>query len=167
MHRDIKPANALIRYSPSHKGAGPKIESLVLTDLGFACRAGSDHGCPGTPRYMSPELVREQPYGLPADVWAAGVSLMELWTRAEPMAEAQDDYECEDRIDAEFRPPEMLGPVWHDSEALLAGKPVLWDALRRCFLPQKERGGAAALQVALGPDTSACLNSKRRVHRNC
>ncbi|GFY97320.1 kinase family with ARM repeat domain-containing protein [Actinidia rufa] len=63
IHRDMKPQNILI-------GAGSVIK---LCDFGFA-RAMSTNtvvlrSIKGTPLYMAPELVREQPYNHTADLW--------------------------------------------------------------------------------------------------
>merc|ERR1740133_585052 len=32
----------------------------------------------GTPTYRAPEVVEEEPYGLPSDLWSVGVVLLEL-----------------------------------------------------------------------------------------
>ncbi|KAF8393518.1 hypothetical protein HHK36_021762 [Tetracentron sinense] len=71
IHRDMKPQNILI-------GAGSIVK---LCDFGFA-RAMSTNTVvlrsikgilDGTPLYMAPELVREQPYNHTADLWSLGV----------------------------------------------------------------------------------------------
>ncbi|XP_068652801.1 serine/threonine-protein kinase TIO-like [Aristolochia californica] len=78
IHRDMKPQNILI-------GA----ESTVkLCDFGFA-RAMSTNtvvlrSIKGTPLYMAPELVREQPYNHTADLWSLGVILYELFVGQPP-----------------------------------------------------------------------------------
>ncbi|KAF1331747.1 Ulk/fused protein kinase, partial [Globisporangium splendens] len=72
IHRDMKPQNILI---------GSK-QQIKLCDFGFA-RAIS-HGSSlltsikGTPLYMAPELVRQQPYNYTVDLWSLGVILYEL-----------------------------------------------------------------------------------------
>eukprot|EP00041_Stephanoeca_diplocostata_P017944 m.371575 g.371575 ORF g.371575 m.371575 type:complete len:1373 (+) comp20868_c0_seq1:275-4393(+) len=72
MHRDMKPQNILIA-----KGGIVK-----LCDFGFA-RAMSINtlvltSIKGTPLYMAPELVREQPYDHTADLWSLGCILYEI-----------------------------------------------------------------------------------------
>jgi len=37
---------------------------MILLNVGFA----------GTPGYLSPEVLRKDPYGKPVDVWACGMS---------------------------------------------------------------------------------------------
>ncbi|KAH9756112.1 serine/threonine-protein kinase TIO [Citrus sinensis] len=99
IHRDMKPQNILI-------GAGSvvKVDSLKcayfvrLCDFGFA-RAmsantvvlrsikgldGFETILIGTPLYMAPELVREQPYNHTADLWSLGVILYELFVGQPP-----------------------------------------------------------------------------------
>ncbi|KAF3608280.1 hypothetical protein DY000_02048416 [Brassica cretica] len=72
IHRDMKPQNILI-------GAGSVVK---LCDFGFA-RAMSTtvvlRSIKGTPLYMAPELVREQPYNHTADLCSLGVILYELY----------------------------------------------------------------------------------------
>ncbi|XP_021900910.1 serine/threonine-protein kinase TIO-like, partial [Carica papaya] len=69
IHRDMKPQNILI-------GSGSVVK---LCDFGFA-RAMSTNtvvlrSIKGTPLYMAPELVREQPYNHTVDLWSLGVIL--------------------------------------------------------------------------------------------
>ncbi|XP_031392409.1 serine/threonine-protein kinase TIO isoform X2 [Punica granatum] len=78
IHRDMKPQNILI-------GAGAVVK---LCDFGFA-RAMSTNtvflkSIKGTPLYMAPELVREQPYNHTADLWSLGVILYELFVGQPP-----------------------------------------------------------------------------------
>ncbi|EKX40679.1 hypothetical protein GUITHDRAFT_58349, partial [Guillardia theta CCMP2712] len=77
IHRDMKPQNILI---------GPD-RQLKLCDFGFA-RAMTQQtltltSVKGTPLYMAPELVQEQPYNHTVDLWSLGVILYELF-RGEP-----------------------------------------------------------------------------------
>ncbi|KAI9124606.1 hypothetical protein K1719_004528 [Acacia pycnantha] len=78
IHRDMKPQNILI-------GAGSVVK---LCDFGFA-RAMSMNtvvlrSIKGTPLYMAPELVREQPYNHTVDLWSLGVILYELFVGQPP-----------------------------------------------------------------------------------
>ncbi|CAN0891054.1 Serine/threonine-protein kinase TIO [Linum grandiflorum] len=78
IHRDMKPQNILICSNSIVK----------LCDFGFA-RAMSQNtvvlrSIKGTPLYMAPELVREQPYNHTADLWSLGVILYELFVGQPP-----------------------------------------------------------------------------------
>jgi serine/threonine protein kinase len=69
IHRDMKPQNILI-------GARRRVK---LCDFGFARAMSSATlvltSIKGTPLYMAPELVQEQPYTHAVDLWSLGVIL--------------------------------------------------------------------------------------------
>jgi serine/threonine protein kinase len=78
IHRDMKPQNILIAADGTVK----------LCDFGFA-RAMSTStlvltSIKGTPLYMAPELVQEQPYTHTVDLWSLGVILYELFVGQPP-----------------------------------------------------------------------------------
>ncbi|ESO88970.1 hypothetical protein LOTGIDRAFT_106573 [Lottia gigantea] len=72
IHRDLKPENLLL--ASKAKGAAVK-----LADFGLAIEVQGDQhawfGFAGTPGYLSPEVIRKDPYGKPVDIWACGVIL--------------------------------------------------------------------------------------------
>ncbi|KAL5264196.1 hypothetical protein ACHWQZ_G005323 [Mnemiopsis leidyi] len=72
VHRDLKPENLLLENKS--KGAAVK-----LADFGLAIEVDGDKqgkfGFAGTPGYLSPEVIKQDVYGKPADVWACGVIL--------------------------------------------------------------------------------------------
>uniref|UniRef100_A0A674B9U7 calcium/calmodulin-dependent protein kinase n=1 Tax=Salmo trutta TaxID=8032 RepID=A0A674B9U7_SALTR len=72
VHRDLKPENLLL--ASKLKGAAVK-----LADFGLAIDVQGDEqawfGFAGTPGYLSPEVLRKDPYGKPVDIWACGVVL--------------------------------------------------------------------------------------------
>ncbi|ONK63237.1 uncharacterized protein A4U43_C07F12800 [Asparagus officinalis] len=78
IHRDMKPQNILI-------GPGSVVK---LCDFGFARAMSANtvvlRSIKGTPLYMAPELVREQPYNHTADLWSLGVILYELFVGQPP-----------------------------------------------------------------------------------
>uniref|UniRef100_A0A4W4E8L9 calcium/calmodulin-dependent protein kinase n=1 Tax=Electrophorus electricus TaxID=8005 RepID=A0A4W4E8L9_ELEEL len=67
-----KPENLLL--ASKLKGAAVK-----LADFGLAIEVQGDQqawfGFAGTPGYLSPEVLRKEPYGKPVDMWACGVIL--------------------------------------------------------------------------------------------
>nr|XP_020460803.1 calcium/calmodulin-dependent protein kinase type II subunit gamma isoform X9 [Monopterus albus] len=72
VHRDLKPENLLL--ASKMKGAAVK-----LADFGLAIEVQGEQqawfGFAGTPGYLSPEVLRKDPYGKSVDIWACGVIL--------------------------------------------------------------------------------------------
>ncbi|CAF4123508.1 unnamed protein product [Rotaria magnacalcarata] len=78
VHRDLKPENLLL--ASKTKGAAVKETSaLELADFGLAIEVNGEqtqwYGFAGTPGYLSPEVLKKEPYGKPVDIWACGVIL--------------------------------------------------------------------------------------------
>ncbi|CAM8972023.1 unnamed protein product [Rhodiola kirilowii] len=78
VHRDIKCANILVDTSGSVK----------LADFGLAkaTRKNDVKSCKGTPYWMAPEVVngKKQGYGLAADIWSLGCTVLEMLTQQIP-----------------------------------------------------------------------------------
>ena len=73
VHCDIKPANIMISKSGT----------VLLTDFGIARATYLDSRpltSSGTPAYMAPEQVRNQPPSPPTDIYALGIVLFEMLT---------------------------------------------------------------------------------------
>lgn len=73
IHRDLKPENLLL--SSKSKDA-----SVKLADFGLAVELDQPddpawYGFAGTPGYLSPEVLKREPYGKPIDMWACGIIL--------------------------------------------------------------------------------------------
>lgn len=82
-HRDIKPDNFMVTSRPSSEGVlSGNTCALKLSDFGLAVFVPRGrrliNKC-GTPAFMPPEVhllpYRSRGYGLPADMWAVGVSM--------------------------------------------------------------------------------------------
>jgi len=73
IHRDVKPANILINRE----------QTVKITDFGIAKFSGNfiktTTGVQlGTLAYMSPERIKSEPLGRPADIYSLGVTLYEM-----------------------------------------------------------------------------------------
>jgi serine/threonine protein kinase len=78
IHRDLKPANILL------SSRDLKTATIKICDLGFARQLPTSvssyentdfysmSGCTGSYRFMAPEVFKNQPYGLAADVYSMG-----------------------------------------------------------------------------------------------
>ena len=72
-HRDIKAGNVLLS---GVSGGGVK-----LCDLGVSASVAHQTKRStqiGTPLWMSPELIKEERYGTPVDIWALGITGIEM-----------------------------------------------------------------------------------------
>lgn len=87
IHRDIKSDNILLRYNSSDEEGDDDIFHPVLIDFSLAKLVDANNSLEsepthtpsiGTPTYRAPEVVEEEPYGLPSDLWSVGVVLLEL-----------------------------------------------------------------------------------------
>ena len=72
IHRDIKPANVLV-----------KNDVFKIADYGFAMKAdfyghSKINEICGTPIYMAPQLLCNEPYNEKCDIWSLGLMLYEL-----------------------------------------------------------------------------------------
>ena len=115
VHRDVKPSNVML---------GP--EGAALTDFGLA-RGIADTVLTapgrvvGTLDYLAPEVIRGQPAGPPADIYALGCLLYECVAGAppfgaRPFAEAAAAHLSEQPVDPTLARDDL--------------PPTLWDALR-------------------------------------
>lgn len=78
VHRDLKASNIFLKES---------WRTCVIGDFGIAKVMDAStlaHTIVGTPSYMAPELVKNEPYGSKVDHWAIGVILYELVALKQP-----------------------------------------------------------------------------------
>jgi len=103
IHRDIKPANILLRGE----------NDIKITDFGAALNLSTEttqiSGI-GSPAYMSPEQVREQPLTQQTDIFSLAVVLYQLRTGRLPF-QANNNYSMIYQIiNAEPSPPSQVRP---------------------------------------------------------
>jgi serine/threonine-protein kinase len=139
LHRDLKPANLLVSETGEVK----------LTDFGLASLAPSgEEGTPaevrGTLAYLAPDVVRGDPPGRAADLFALGALLAEMLA-GRPAFARDDDGATLDAV------------LHHDPAAALAADPrippALADLVGRLLAkdPERRPASAAALLDELAP----------------
>jgi len=89
VHRDIKPENLLF----SNKDYNTAV--IKVSDFGLARFLQEDNFATttcGTPGYVAPEILREEPYKEPCDFWSVGV-VMFILLAGEPPFYHEDNFE--------------------------------------------------------------------------
>ncbi len=76
-HRDIKPSNIVLTHQGGSLGPIAKIVDFGLARVSEQT-ASKTHGVSGTVAYMSPEQTLGRPVDSRADIWAAGIVLLEM-----------------------------------------------------------------------------------------
>ncbi len=171
VHRDIKPSNILIR-----EDGRP-----VVVDLGIAAVQGSQRltmtgNLIGTPHYMSPEQVRQQPVDGRSDVYSLGVILFELLTGVRPFT-AQESVAVLHAHAYEPPPPvqgfrsDLTPQTIHIVETCLAKEPTaryqssaeLASALEQAILAEGSNKKAARTTVMLTQISDSELLSRDQV----
>jgi WD40 repeat protein/serine/threonine protein kinase len=86
IHRDIKPANILL----------DEADNAFLSDFGIAKVLAEERDLVveesliGTPEYISPEQIRNEPIGPPSDIYSLGILLYEIVTGEKPFPGLHD-----------------------------------------------------------------------------
>nr|AFZ78861.1 serine/threonine protein kinase [Coptotermes formosanus] len=78
IHRDLKPGNILLAEGNIVKISGFTFSKLFETDDFVATSKV------GTPSYLPPEIIKEEPYSFPVDVWCLGCIIYECMTGKPP-----------------------------------------------------------------------------------
>jgi len=102
IHRDIKGANVLL----SSKGVA------MLADFGTSrylpsMSDGTMCSMRGSVPWMSPEVVCQCRYGLPADIWSLGATVLEMSSGMRPWSEISEQCALIFKIGTAMKPPSM------------------------------------------------------------
>mmetsp|Transcript_12352 Transcript_12352/g.28986 ORF Transcript_12352/g.28986 Transcript_12352/m.28986 type:complete len:468 (+) Transcript_12352:393-1796(+) len=82
VHRDLKASNFMFKHktdisSSNKQGISENLRGIKIIDYGLSTKidpeTGQVEGCLGTPYYVAPEVLTEEPYDSKCDVWSAGV----------------------------------------------------------------------------------------------
>jgi hypothetical protein len=153
VHRDVKPSNVLVRADGR----------VVLTDFGIATSTGDPSITHtglllGSPAYLSPERVRGQAPGPPADLWSLGATLFTA-------VEGRPPYEQDDAlatvmavVTGEHAPYALAGPLVPVLDGLLVKDPAQRldaAATERMLREVAERGPVQRTQVLAVPPAAA------------
>jgi len=123
LHRDVKPENCFFRSSGG---------DLLLGDFGISCALDEQNfakTCCGSPLYLSPEIVNQEPYSFASDVWSYGVTIYEAAMLVPPFRGAnicQVAFRIVSSSPAPLTSPELQGLI----EGLLAKDPMQRTTLR-------------------------------------
>ena len=148
VHRDFKSENVFLVPENDPETGGARIR-VVVTDFGIA--RGSDAsdrfaaqvtglGIVGTPAYMAPEQVRNDPAITPAaDIYALGIVIYEMVTGKLPFESTNPLTTAVKRLQEEPQPPHVHVP----------DLPAYWErAILKCLQLKPEDRFASVLDVA-------------------
>jgi CheY-like chemotaxis protein len=153
VHRDIKPANVFLQQTPT----GERVKVLdfgLAKPFGIAALAGNltlEGSILGSPAYMAPERLRNQPYDGRADTYSLGVVLYEMLAGRLPFVSTDSDPMAVVTMHL-TEPPRPLREI--DPEVPLEVAQIVMEALAKDWQqrPQAAALGrrlAAALDLAL------------------
>jgi eukaryotic-like serine/threonine-protein kinase len=155
VHRDFKSDNVMLVPSPS----GPP--RVVITDFGLArsqdsastLGQGKSGDLKGTPAYMAPEQLANEPVGAPADIYALGVVMFEMTTGQLPFTGDNPMLAAIKRLTVPPTPPRQLQP----------GLDRRWEAIiLRCLQREPADRFARAEDVARALHDESFLPRRRR-----
>jgi serine/threonine protein kinase len=158
VHRDIKPDNVILSPEPNGQVRARLIDFGVVRLPGVETEGEGprpDHGAPGTPSYMAPELMdATRALGDErSDVYALGVTLYRLFTNSYPYGEIEPFQRPRHRtpVPLQHRRPDL--PGWLD---MVLARAVALD-------PADRQGDAMELALELEDGASRPQPLPRRV----
>jgi len=124
IHRDLKPENILIS-STGH---------VALTDFGLAKEDVDEESrantfC-GTIEYMSPEMIKGQPYGKATDWWSVGILLFDMLSGNPPFRNKNRKRLQDDILTKKIK----MSPLWQPATHSILKTLIERDVLKRIQL---------------------------------
>ncbi|KAJ3437533.1 sterile20-like kinase isoform b-related [Anaeramoeba flamelloides] len=143
MHRDIKAGNILLTDDCVAK----------LTDFGVSAQvteSKKNKSVVGTPYWMPPEIITEDGYGLNADIWSLGITMIEMAEGKPPLSELHP-------LRALFSIPNSASPTFKEPEKWSKN---LKDLLSKCLEKDPEKRPNAEELLKL-PIFTKCKSTKQ------
>ncbi|KAM7541211.1 hypothetical protein Aperf_G00000029060 [Anoplocephala perfoliata] len=167
VHRDLKPHCVVLankQNSAPAKVGGFGIADLLNPDIGFF-----PAGRIGTPHYMSPEMVRHEPYGKPVDAWSCGVLLCVLLSGSLPFYGTRETLYSQ-ILNGQYRMnPDVWNAISPEAKDLTmqlldvdpSRRMTIEEALRHPWIAQKSRAPKTHLHETV--EAMKHFNARRRL----
>lgn len=117
LHRDIKGGNILVSAQGIIKLADFG-SSKMLTDIVNNEMHGS---ITGTPNYMAPEVVNQEKYGVKADIWSLGCTIIEMVTGKPPWSQYNNPITVMIKIAKANEPPPIPDDLSPEAKSFVKG----------------------------------------------
>lgn len=145
-HRDLKPENVLLEENM-------KLDDIKIIDFGLATRTAPGvklKDFVGTSYYMSPQIVKEEPYTFKCDIWACGVIAFLVLGGYAPFDGDEIDDICDSIEEGQVifdDEPDVWDSVSDDAKEFIrylltyeeAARPTAFEALQHPWLTQIRR----------------------------
>ncbi|KAK2142313.1 hypothetical protein LSH36_971g00059 [Paralvinella palmiformis] len=157
VHRDLKPEN-LLYYSPAEES------KIMISDFGLSKTddSGSMATACGTPGYVAPEVLAQQPYGKEVDVWSIGVIAYILLCGYPPFYDENDSELFRQILKAQY---EFDSPYWDeisDSAKDFISRLMCKDTKKRYTCQQALKHPWISGNTALNKDIHASVSAQMK-----
>ena len=127
VHRDLKASNFMFKRKVNVPGKGKtskanrsrnsqNLRDIKIIDFGLSTKidpkTGKVEGCMGTPYYVAPEVLTEEPYDSKCDVWSIGVIAYLILSRQLPYQGKDEEETVHFLMEAEKHQPKYDSMRW-------------------------------------------------------